>query len=342
MKIGFLYNVKLVAPSLTDETAQIYAEFDSPETIEGIKKAIESNGHQVHMIEANEEAYNKLKTLKEKSEIDLVFNIAEGIYGEAREAQIPAMLEMLKIPYTGSGPINLAITLDKARTKEILSYYKIPNAKFQVFSNSNEKLNLKLKFPLIVKPLNEGSSKGIMDNCVLRSQEELKNKLNEINNKFNQPAIVEEFLEGREFTVAVLEDLSGPKVLPIIEVKFNELPENMNKIDSYEAKWFYDDPSKGIDPLVCPAEIDKKLENKIKKVALKTFNVLNCKDFSRLDIRLDKNGNPNVIEVNALPGIIPNPDENSRFPRAARVAGIEYNKLIKMVIDSAIKRYKLK
>ena len=126
MNIAFLYNIKLLSPSLTNEKAQIYAEFDAPSTIEGIKEAIESNGHRVHMIEANEEAYSKLKKLKNCRQVDLVFNIAEGFYGEAREAQIPAILEMLQIPYTGSGPQTLSITLDKARTKEVLSYHKIP------------------------------------------------------------------------------------------------------------------------------------------------------------------------------------------------------------------------
>jgi D-alanine-D-alanine ligase len=341
MKIAFLYNIKLIAPSLTNEEAQIYAEFDSPETIEGLKKAIEANNHTVHMIEANQDAYIKLKELKEKNEIDLVFNIAEGLYGESREGQIPSMLEMLQIPYTGSGPLNLAVTLDKARTKEILSYYKIPNAKFQVFSLVNEKLN-GLKFPIIVKPISEGSSKGIMDNNVVKNKEELTKKIKEIIEKYNQKAIVEEFLNGREFTVGLIEDINGPRVLPIIEVKFDELPKNMNKIDSYEAKWFYDDPSKGMDPLVCPAKIDKKLEEKIKKVSLDTYKVLNCKDFARLDIRLDKKGIPNVLEINSLPGLIPDPKENSRFPRAARAAGIEFNKLIGMLIDSAKRRYNIK
>jgi D-alanine-D-alanine ligase len=341
MKIAFLYNIKLIAPSLTNEEAQIYAEFDSQETIKGIKEAIEANGHFVHMIEANQNAYIKLKELKEKKQVDLVFNIAEGLYGESREGQIPSMLEMLQIPYTGSGPLNLAITLDKARTKEILSYYKIPNAKFQVFSSVDEKIDC-LKFPLIVKPISEGSSKGIMNNNVVKNKKELTKKIKEIIEKYKEKAIVEEFLEGREFTVGIIEDINGPKVLPIIEVKFDELPKNMNKIDSYEAKWFYDDPSKGMDPLVCPAKVDKKLEEKIKKISIDTYNVLNCKDFARLDIRLDKNGIPNILEINSLPGLIPDPKENSRFPRAARAAGIEFNKLIGMLIDSAKRRYNIR
>jgi len=342
MNIAFLYNVKLIGPSLTDEQAQIYAEFDSPATIEGIKKAIEANRHKVHMVEANEEAYIKLKELKEKKKVDLVFNIAEGFYGEAREAHIPAMLEMLQIPFTASGPINLAITLDKARTKEILSFFGIPNAKFQVFQNQKDKLRADLEFPLIIKPVREGSSKGIMDNCVVKNDSELRKKVNEVVEKYRQPAIAEEFLPGKEFTVGIIENEKGPVVLPITEVKFDDLPKGMNKIDSYEAKWFYDDPEKNMDPLVCPAKIPKELEERIKKVALSTFRFLDCKDMARLDIRLDKKGIPNVIDINSLPGLIPDPKENSRFPRAARAAGIDYNKMIGMVIDSAKRRYNLK
>ncbi len=341
MKIAFLYNIRLIPPSLTNEEAQIYAEFDSPVTINRIKKAIESNNHKVHMIEANEKAYIKLKKLKEKKEVDLVFNIAEGFYGEARESQIPAMLEMLKIPYTGSGPLNLAITLDKARTKEILTYYKIPNARFKVFYNRTIKNLEELKFPLIVKPIREGSSKGIKDNCVVRYNKELAKKVDEIITQFNEPVIAEEFLEGREFTVAIIEKYGKPRVLPIIEIIFDNLPKNMNKIDSYEAKWFYDDPEKGMDPLVCPAKLTRELKKSIERTCLETYRILDCKDMARIDIRLNKKGIPNVIEINSLPGISPDPKVNSRFSKAARTAGIEFNDMIKLIIDSAKRRYNL-
>jgi len=342
MNIAFLYNIKLISPSLTDEKAQIYAEFDAPETINGIKKAIEANGHKVHMVEANEEAYIKLKKLKDAGQVDLVFNIAEGFYGEAREAQIPAMLEMLQIPYTGSGPQTLSITLDKSRTKEILSYHKVPCSEFQVFYSRNDSLRKGLNFPLIVKPIREGSSKGIMDNCVVKDRKQLNKKLEEMLKKYKQPVIAEEFLNGREFTVGLIEKNGVPTVLPIIEVSFDDLPKGMNKIDSYESKWFYDDPSKGLDPLTCPAKISKEFEKKIKEVCLGAFKVLNCKDFARMDLRLDKKGIPKILDINSLPGLIPDPKENSRFPRAARTAKIKYNDMIGMIINSAKKRYGLR
>ncbi|MFH1365519.1 MAG: D-alanine--D-alanine ligase [archaeon] len=341
MNIAFLYNVKILSPSLTNEKAQIYAEFDAPKTIEGIKKAIEANGNKVHMIEANDEAYLELKKLKDKKKVDLVFNIAEGFYGEAREAQIPAMLEMLQIPYTGSGPQTLAITLDKSRTKEILSYYQIPCANFQVFSSEKEKIKKGLNFPMLVKPIMEGSSKGIMNNSLVKNKQQLVKNVREVVAKYKQFAVVEEFLKGREFTVGVIVKKGIPVVLPIIEVTFDGLPKNMNKFYSYEAKWFYDDPSKGEDPLVCPAKISKELKMKIEDTALRTFRALRCKDMARVDMRLNSRGVPCVLEVNALPGMIPDPVENSNFPKAARTAGISYNQMIGMIIDSAKRRYGL-
>ncbi len=268
MNIGFLYNLKEIPPSLTNKEAQVYAEFDSPETIGGIQEAIEKGGHKVYRIEANERAYSKLKKLKRGGLIDLVFNIAEGIHGEARESQIPAMLEMLQIPYTGSGPLNLAITLDKARTKEILSYYKIHTPEFIVFRKGDMIKSLKFDYPMIVKPLSEGSSKGIRDNSVVNNKTQLERIVKGVIQEFNQPVIVEELLEGREFTVGIIEADHGPMMLPIIEVSFGHLPAGMNEIDSYDAKWFYDDPEKGIDPLTCPAQITDSLKRKIEKVSL--------------------------------------------------------------------------
>lgn len=342
MKIAFLYNVKIISPSLTNEKAQIYAEFDAPSTIDGIKKAIEANGHKVHMVEADENAYLKLKKLKENNQVDLVFNISEGFYGEAREAQIPAMLEMLGIPYTGSGPQTLAITLDKARTKEVLKYYNVPCSEFQVFYSEKDSLRKGLKFPLIIKPIREGSSKGIMNNSIVKNKKDLIKKVREVTTKFKQPVVAEEFLEGREFTVGLINKKGAIETLPIIEIKFDDLPKGMNKIDSYESKWFYDDPSKGLDPLVCPARINKKLEKEIIKTCINAFKFLGCKDMARMDLRMDKRGTPRILDVNSLPGLIPDPKENSRFPRAARTAGIKYEELIGMIINSAKRRYGLK
>jgi len=338
MNIAFTYNVRHFDPLKNWQKAEEEADFDSPDTIREIKKVLAGLGHHVFLVEADSSAYGKFQKLKSK--LDLVFNYAEGIRGQDREAQIPAMLEMLQIPYTGGSPLSYALGLNKVKTKEILSYYQIPTPKWQVFKTGREIISKALKFPLIVKPQGEGSSKGISAKNLVHNKKQLQLVVKKEIAKYNQPALVEEFLDGREFTVAVLGHPA--KTLPIIEVKFDELPKGMPKFDHYEAKWIYDNPKFKADPLICPAKISKKLEKKIKESVLKAFEILEMADWARFDIRLDKYGQPNILEANCPPGIIPDPKENSRFPRAAKVAGLNFPKLLQTVITSAAKRYNIK
>lgn len=337
MNIAFAYNVRHYDVLKNGRKAEEEAEFDSPQTIRDIKKNLESLGHKVFLVEAGKNAYLKFKKLKPK--ISLVFNYAEGTHGRDREAQIPAMLEMLEIPYTGGSPLSYAIGLNKVKTKEILAYHGILTPKWQAFKIGKEKLEKKLRFPLIVKPQSEGSSKGLFARNLVENEKQLRKIIREIIKKYKQPALVEEFLEGREFTVAVLG--TSPKVLPIIEVKFDELPKGMPKFDHYEAKWLYDNPKFKADPLICPAKISKKLEKEIKETVLKAFKILELADWARFDIRLDRQGRPSILEVNCPVGIMPDPRENSRFPRAAKVAGLNFPKLLQTVIASAAKRYNI-
>ncbi len=340
IKIALVCNIKRRPKS--SESKDKYAEFDEISTIKAIKTALSGiNGRKVKIIEADKNAYEKIKRFKP----DIAFNIAEGFHGEFREAQIPAMLEMLEIPYTGSGPTTLSMTLNKALTKKILTYHGIHTPKFQVFSSGNEPIDKRLKFPLIVKLIAEGSSKGLRDDSLVKNENELRKKVKEAISEYNERVIAEEYLKGREFTVAMLGNYAKnkkPRVLPIIEVTFKHLPKRLNKFDSYESKWIYDNPKSKIDPLICPAKISKSLERKIKETCLKTFLALNCNDWCRIDIRLDKKETPNILEVNALPGMIPDPKENSRFPMAARTAGIGYNEMVNLVLDAAMERHKLK
>jgi D-alanine-D-alanine ligase len=319
-----------------DEAPDTYAEWDTWDTINAVKSAIASFS-SVTLIEADRSAYTKLLEMRP----DIVFNIAEGLNGVSREAQIPSMLDMLRIPYTGSDPLTLATCLDKARTKEILSYYKIPNSRFIVTNGLNHAEDQSLEFPMIVKPVLEGSSKGIFSSSFVKNNEELKNEVERILVEYNQPALVEEFLPGREFTVALLGNGDETEVLPIVEINYSEFPDDFIPIYSYEAKWILDTKENPLDVFTCPAMIDQRLENKIKSVALKAYKVLRCRDWSRIDIRLDGKGEPNIIEVNPLPGILPNPDENSCFPKAARAAGLNYNDMINKVLFAAAKRHNL-
>jgi len=338
MNIGFTYNVRHVKPDINNPQYIKEAEFDELSTIEGIKQAIESLGHTVFLVEADEDAYLKLKELKGK--IDLVFNFAEGLYGADREAQIPAMLEMLQIPYTGPKPLSYAIGLHKGKTKEILSYHGVPTAKWVVVENLEKLNNLNIDFyPVLAKPQGEGSSKGIMAKNLAHNFGQLQEVVQELLNNFHQPVLVEEFLTGREFTVGILDN--PPKVLPIIEVNFDDLPEGMPKFDHYEAKWVHDNPESGADPLTCPANLTIELKKQIEESCLKTFSVLEMVDWARIDVRLNSFGIPNIIEINCPPGIMPDPKENSRFPRAARMAGLDFPQMIETILKSACLRYNI-
>ena len=313
-----------------------YAEWDTWETINALKESLEVF-HNVTLIDANENVFEKLIEAKP----DIVFNIAEGIHGQSRESQIPAILDMLQIPYTGSDALTLGICLNKARTKEILSYHKIPTPDFKVIKTDSSVLNHSFEFPLIVKPISEGSSKGIFSSSLVKNYDELNREIKRVVGEYNQSALIEEYLPGREFTVAVIGNDEDTMVLPIVEIKYDKFPEDVEHLYSYEAKWILDTKESDFDVFECPASLDKDLEKKLIETALNTYKVLDCKDWGRIDIRLDKNETPNVIEINPLPGIMPDPNENSSLPKAARAAGIDYKTLIQGVLYAACKRNNL-
>lgn len=334
LKIAIIFNLKRDVAN--NQPIDYYAEFDGIEVPLAIKKALKKVTKHVDLFEADDRLYEKLLN----GNYNFVFNIAEGLNGEARESHVPAMLEMLGIPYTGSGVCTQAITLDKRRKKEILSYHGIPTPRFQLFVIGLERLDEGMRFPLFVKPNSEGSSKGIRNNSIINNIKELRERIKDIIKTYKQPVLVEEFLPGREFTVAILGN-DKPRVLPIVEVTFDYLPKDVNRIDSYEVKWYWDSRANPIDPVVCPAKISKRLGNEIKRVALDTYKVLGCVDLARIDIRLDGNNVPNVLDVNALPGLTPDPKENSRFPKACYAAGMSYEDIITAVLFSAMNRYGL-
>ncbi len=331
---------KKSSSSVTKEMLQpavdTYAEWDTWDTINAVKDALECY-NDVTLIEADSTALEKLKEKKP----DIVFNISEGFNGVSREAQIPAILDMLQIPYSGSDPLTLSTCLDKARTKEILSYHKIPNSKFFVAESLNQTAHHGLNYPLMVKPVSEGSSKGIFLSSFVKNDKELKKEVERILSEYGQAALIEEFLPGREFTVAIIGNGSEAEALPIVEINYEEFPDGFIPIYSYEAKWILDTKENPLEVFTCPAKINSKLEGKIKTAALNAYHVLRCRDWSRIDVRLDAAREPNIIEVNPLPGILPDVKENSCFPKAARTAGLGYNDMINKVLYVAAKRHNL-
>jgi D-alanine-D-alanine ligase len=331
MKIALTYNLKKTDTTKPEDYS---SEFDSEETIEAIAGALSSRGHSVERVEASQP--NLLAALR-KSRADIVFNIAEGESGKFRESEIPAILDFLNIPYTGSGTLSLALALNKALTKKILKSDNIPTPNFQLFTTGQEELNPGLKFPLIVKPNFEGSAKGISRSNVVEDKESLYSKARELINIYRQEALAEEFIEGKELTVGILEN-GTCLVLPILEIDFSSCQKSGEFFYSWRMKEFQGDDKLGLTPTFhCPARLEPETEKLVKDAALKTHRAVGCYDISRTDIRLSKDNIPYVLEINPLPGL--NPKE-SNFPIMAYAAGMEYGDIIDMILMSAYKRRK--
>jgi D-alanine-D-alanine ligase len=357
-RIGFAYNQKPEQPALigneatahqktvddgelsrlqneTSPSSDEFAEWDSKETIDAVAGALSSLG-EVIRLEADDDFPERLRLVSP----DIVFNIAEGRNGVNREAHVPAICEFYGIPYSGSDPLTLSLCLDKARTKETLSAHGIRTARYAVVGETADlpRASKALQLPLFAKPIHEGSSKGITERNFCRTTDELEAQVRFLLETYNQPVIVEEYLPGAEFTCAVLGNGKTAKVLPIVGMNFASLPEGALPIYGFEAKWIWDRPERPLKMFECPADIGPALARAIERITLDAYRVLGCRDWSRIDVRLDAVGQPNVVEVNPLPGILPDPADNSCFPKAARAAGISYDELIQSCLKLAATR----
>jgi len=312
-----------------------FAEWDSPTTIAAVESALSKLGKVVRL-EATEDFPERLRQAKP----DIVFNIAEGFHGVNREAHVPAICEFFGIPYSGSDPFTLSLCLDKARTKETLAFHGIPTPRFGVVRKLEElrKVAGGLSLPLFVKPIHEGSSKGITDSNLCWDRAQLFKQTEFLLENYGQPVLVEEYLPGKEFTCAVLGNDSEATVLPLVALNFDTLPKGALPIYSFDAKFVWDRPENPLDIFQCPARIARELQASIERVTLDAFRVLGCRDWARIDVRLDAAGVPNVLEVNPLPGILPDPADNSCLPKAARAAGIGYDELIQSCLKYAAAR----
>jgi len=290
-------------------------------------------------IEADESLPERLRA----EHPDIVFNIAEGLHGTNREAHVPAICEFFAIPYSGSDPFTLSLCLDKARTKDFLTAHGVPNARYALIENEASLRGMASdsvfsKFPIFLKPVHEGSSKGITEKNFVRDRDELETQARFLLDTYDLPVIAEEFLPGAEFTCGVLGNGASAQVLPIVGMNFESLPEGALPIYGYEAKWVWDTPDEPLDIFECPARVSPALQRAIEDVVLRAYRILGCRDWSRIDVRLDANGAPNIVEVNPLPGILPNPEDNSCLPKAARAAGLSYDELIQSALQHAAER----
>ena len=314
-----------------------YAEWDSSETIAAVERALARHG-EVIRLEATDDFPQRLRDARP----DIVFNIAEGLRGPNREAHVPAICEFYGIPYSGSDPFTLALCLDKSRTKEILRAHDVRTADWWLVRSTSDLDALAarpLTFPLFAKPVHEGSSKGITERNHIESVEALAPIVLDLLDRYQQPVIVEAFLPGAEFTCGVLGNGSETVVLPLVGLNFDALPVGALPIYGFEAKWLWDRPENPLDMFQCPAPIPDALRVDIESVVRRAYLALGCRDWSRVDVRLDERGMVNVVEVNPLPGILPDPAENSCLPKAARAAGLDYDDLIGACLMAAAERH---
>jgi D-alanine-D-alanine ligase len=340
-RIGLAFNKKpdeTASPAQTSGNgsgpagADLYAEWDDEVTIAALEAALAGAG-EVIRLEATEDFPFRLREAKP----DIVFNVAEGLWGPNREAHVPALCEFWGVPYTGSDPLTLAICLDKGRTKEILAYHGVATADFTVVPPGGP-LSRIPSLPVFVKPVHEGSSKGITQASLCRTRAEVGRAIGQVWRQYRQPALVERWLPGREFTCALLGNGAATRVLPVVEVDFAALPRGAAPMYSYEAKWIWDVPEQPLQIFRCPAPLSRGLARQIEQTVLAAYRVLRCRDWARIDVRCDARGVPHILEINPLPGVLPDPAMNSCFPKAARAAGLDYGDMIRAVLRAGAAR----
>ena len=328
LRVGLVYDLRQDYLEMGFSEEQT-AEFDSIETINALSEAISALGHEV---ERTGNIYELTKLLARGKSWDLVFNVSEGLYGRSREAQVPALLEAFNIPYTFSDPLTLALALDKAMTKRILRESGIPTPDFFVIGTPAEAesaagaLPPEMKFPLFVKPVSEGTGKGITAASIVRDHAELKSQAGRLLAKFGQPVLVETFLPGDEFTVGILGTADKARAVGVLEVKLLKNAEP--GVYSYTNKELCEELVK------YTLVKNKKLAAMAGELALRAYRALGCRDAGRIDIKADKSG-LHVLELNPLAGLHPT---HSDLPILCSQAGIKYSELIREIIDSALSR----
>ncbi len=303
---------------------QTVAEFDSHETIDALDATIRSLGYRTDRIGS---AWSLCRRLSDGQRWDLVFNIAEGLFGRSREAQVPAILELHQAPYTFSDPLVCAATLDKAVAKRLVRDAGLLTAGFAVAREPGDLAGVELAYPLFVKPLCEGTGKGIDERSRIDDAEQLKRRVRELLLRYHQPVLIEEFLPGREVTVGVLGTGRDARVLGTMEIELRD--PSQGGIYSYDSK-------ERCEQLVRYFPMEKgPLRERVETLALQSYLALECRDAGRVDIRLDRSGQPCFMEVNPLPGLHPS---HSDLPMIATQEGMPYAELIGSIITSALAR----
>ena len=326
MKIAVLFTKR---DEMAGSRHQDWEGRDTNDDAESVMKALKELGHEVKVYHVDVDLFEKLK--QDKGNIDMVFNLCDdGFYSDPElEPHVPAMLDVLEIPHTGGDYLTLALTLKKDTVKKILMYHNLPTPKFQVFETGDEKIE-ELNFPLIVKPLHEDASIGIKDESVVDNEDKLRERIKHVIKEYGQPALVEEFIDGREFNVGVVGD---NEILPLSEITFDGLPSGKPKIVNYDAKWKEESIDYKETKRCCPANVDEKLGSKLKELALKAGTLFGCRDYFRVDFRVRDN-EPYILEVNQNPDI----SEDAGLFGMAQAKGYSYKELIDRIVKNVMKR----
>ena len=318
MKIALVYTVE---ENSENRPLNRHGAIQLQDTNQNICEALLSSGHEVINLPADYQILQTLHQLKP----DCIFNNCTGIHDKSSQPQIAGLLELTGIPFTGSSQLIHSLALYKPLAKMVLQANGLPTPKFQVIRHPDQSLAADLRFPLIVKPEHEGSSIGISNDSIVYNQDDCLQKAKQILTTYQQPALIEEFIVGREFTVGVLGN-SDPQVLPLVEIGFAE------------QAGFYSHSVKSKDGVatICPTSVSPVIEKAINKAALEAYGALGCADYARIDVRLNQHDQPQVIEINTLPGL---QKGFSDFPKAALVAEISYQDMIGRIVELAVTRF---
>lgn len=348
MKVALLANLKQNAPTWPDMPPGQWDDLDSWETIQAITIALEKGRHRVTFLEGDKSLYNNLDAVKP----DICFNLCRGHFGNSRKEQTPAILDLLRIPYTGSPILTLALAMDKPMTKRVLSYHGLPTLPFQIFEREDEVLDARLHFPLRVKPSHAETGWDINAEAVVYDQNQLQTQLRHVFDRYHHSALIEQFIEGRHITVGIVGNLtasiarhidddgtSGPifqgvHIFPPLEI---DTATNLRPDPTHHSKA----------PLVpdlhyhCPASLPENGIEDLKRLAVTTFRVMDCRDVACIDFQLDANDNGKlyIINVNPLPGLSPG---YSDLCLEANADGWDYDQLINCILQEAIERHQLK
>lgn len=324
--VGITYDLKSDWQGAHDDPIDAAAELDGHKTIECLKSALESAGHKVILIGGARQLISCHNSHDLK--VDIVFNISEGFKGRNRESQVPAILDLYNIPFVGADALTLGVTLDKVVAKKCFIADGIPTARYFKANAADNLTELNtIGFPLFVKTLHEGTSKGITQSSRVENFKQLEIQVEHINSNYKQPALVEEFIKGTEFTVAVIGN-NPPIAMPVVQYAIAGKTALGNEFYSYRHV------AEKLVEHICPAPINEKLSNRLQELAVRAYKAVDCRDFGRVDFRVDEAGNPYVLEINPLPNLSP----DDVFVLFGKVKGMSYNQIINKIMDEALLR----